>query len=710
MKANRQSVEPPSSPEPEETGIVQSDIKIGDVNNNVGVAIGPGARAIGAKAEGAGAVALAVYINSLLDINAFLNIFKQHWLFLLLSLVLQGTIVGFWWHYADRFMISASVLLIGMGLIETGLVIGQRMKVQPGYRLQLFLGLVLTGSAFTGLVGALVGQILNPPKFPKEAFGVAVALFGDGPEFSNTPRARDVSQLVLQQLKQQYLENSNLQFVQFAPIGLVRTQTEAYEDGERIGADLVIWGKLDISEDKTILNFSILETPDKVSNPRFPRVLPFVNETANSSFVNIGSQGSEDIAKGATKISAFTFGLAHFFKLDFRSAARAFNEAPLASPETNDNYTYLLHLYYGLSLQALGELDKSNIEFQKAIDLRPEDPAPRIARAFTYNASNRVKDAQGESRIALKLCTDRIKLEPNDFTAYFDRALANDVLQDWESALGDYQSAREKEPNLYIAYLGIVRMQLTLNRVQDAIQAAQDAITLAESKKANPAWAYAYLAYSYESEMDTSNARFNYQKATSLAPEADYIHFLAGNFYARTENAQDLQVAEQEYKAIIRVSSNPAWGHTILADFYKKQNRLEDAAAEYRAALQTEQDVGGHWVALAQVLEQLGQTGDARKAYDRAVELEPGSFYAQYAYGNFLFIQGELEAAIRQWELANQINPQNCGLLVNIGRAYEMLGDQKQADALFLDALSNSNQPDQACQIDAKRRLDHVQP
>ena len=184
---------------------------------------------------------------------------------------------------------------------------------------------------------------------------MAVAQFGEGPDLQNTDRARDVSQAVLQQLTDQAQKKYDTHFVQFKPIGLVRTAEEAFEDGQRIGADLVIWGKLQVSEEKTFLNFSILETPDKVSNPMFPRVLPLFEPEA-TGFVRIDSQGSEQIANGTTAISSFIFGLAHFFQWDFSAAARALAEAPATSIQESNDYRYLLHLYYGLSLQWPGQL------------------------------------------------------------------------------------------------------------------------------------------------------------------------------------------------------------------------------------------------------------------------------------------------------------------------------------------------------------------
>ena len=60
--------------------------------------------------------------------------------------------------------------------------------------------------SFTGLATFEANRIFNPPAFDPNDFGVAVALFGDGPEFHNTEVTRDISMSVLQQLTQQASE------------------------------------------------------------------------------------------------------------------------------------------------------------------------------------------------------------------------------------------------------------------------------------------------------------------------------------------------------------------------------------------------------------------------------------------------------------------------------------------------------------------------
>lgn len=667
---------------------VRDVITTGDISGGKGFAIGTGAKSI------------VVEIGSLFNLSAIFTFMRKHWLFLLVNIALQLIVIVLWLKYANRFLIPTWFFLTLMTLLELSLLTGYGLKTQTRYRLRYSLLLAIFIIPLTSLTAIQYKRAIYPPKFQHEAFGVAIAQFGEGPEFKNTRQSREISELVFQQLSKQVQENPDLQFIQFQPIGLISSQEEASVDGSRIGADLVIWGQLQVSENQTVLNFSILETPEKISNPEFPRVLPLY-DTVASSFILIEGQSSGDIAKGTTRISALTFGLAHFFNWDFGAAAKAFENALIVSPfEKEDNYHYFTYLYYGLSLQGLGHLEEANEKFQQAIDIHPEDPAPWLGRAFGNRSLNRMEEAQRDAKVAADLCSNRIQLEPDDYVAYYDRALANEILQNLDAALDDHIKTREKAPDLFIAHISIIRTLIHQNKMPEAIQASLDAIDKAEMIDGNPAWAYLYLAYAQHKSGNFHEAKIAYEKATELAPQIPYMHLKAGEFF---EEAGDLRSAEEEYIALTETSSNQPWAHSKLAEFYARHNDLEKAVSEYRLSLQFDPEAAMVWTKLANVYAEQNRYDEARHAFNQAVILEPENFYPHFSYGNFLFTQGELESAIAEWEAARQSGFFDCGLYLNMGKAYDLLGDLKQAEVYYREAYSVSNAESSECQAEAAR-------
>lgn len=305
------------------------------------------------------------------------------------------------------------------------------------------------------------------------------------------------------------------------------------------------------------------------------------------------------------------------------------------------------------------------------------------------------------------MITRYIKLHPENGMAFYSRALAYEILQDWESALRDYQTAVRSEPELYIARIGVIRMNLAVGQTLDAMQAAEEAIRLAETNEGNAAWAYHYLALGHERLEDPGQARLAHQKAMALAPQVDWFHFKAGQFYDRVGA---LQEAEQEFVWMIDVTSNKVWANSVLADFYARNGRQAEAVDTYLAALRIDPGVGGLWVALGDVYLEIGDTDRAEEAYRRAVEEEHANFYARSKYGYFLFGRGEVDAAIVQWEAARQIDPNQCSLLLNLGLAHQALGGDDPARAVYREIIAQEVSTDPGCFEEAGRRLDALTP
>jgi len=682
---------------PKNKGSPDGTTNVGDISGGKGFAIGPGAKSF------------VIEIGSLLNFATIFEFIQRNWVVLIINIVLQGTVITLWLNFANRFLIPIWILITAIILTETAILTFPGGKTLRHRSLRF----VLFSTSFLALIGVSAFEymrIMHPSKFLPDDFGVAVAQFGEGPDFNNSANAREVSQIVLEQLTKQAQQNPDLDFVQFKPIGLIKTQEEASEDGMRIGADLVIWGQLQVSENQTLLHFSILETPDKVSNPMFPRVLPLY-DVAASSFFRIGGQESNDITKGTTALSAFIFGLANFFERNFSEATRAFDEAlDNASYEREDDYHYLIYFYNGLTLQRINKLEEANTQFLKAISIHSNDPAPWVGLAFDNNSLGKSEEAQKQAQTAYDLYSKRIGLHPDDYISYFNRAQAGEIIRDWDSVLADYQTARDKAPDLYIAYIGIARINIIMNRYQEAIQSCEEAIQLAEGKGANPAWAYIYLGHTYHLIGDSSNTRFAFNKAVELAPEVDYMHFRLAQYLESTGDINDLAAAEEEYRSCVVLSDNKAWAYSVLADFLAKQNRLDEAGCEYRNALQHDPQAVAIRLNYADVLERLGRSAEALDAYHRAIETDPDDLYARLSFGTFLFTQGQYESAIREWETARQIDPSNCDLLLNLGQAYELSNCHEQAKAVYLDASSLEAMEDQECRNEATRRLIEYPP
>ena len=75
----------------------------------------------------------------------------------------------------------------------------------------------------------------------------------------------------------------------------------------------------------------------------------------------------------------------------------------------------------------------------------------------------------------------------------------------------------------------------------------------------------------------------------------------------------------------------------------------------------------------------MGQTNEARVAFESAVQLDPSNGISRYNLGCVLEEQGELDAAIEQLVHAARALPAHADIHFNLALAYEKRGQRKSA-------------------------------
>lgn len=632
-----------------------------------------------------------------------------------------------WLFFKDRFMIVVWSLLLVIVLFATSIIIsGFAVHIVRKNKslLRRFFFLAFSFSMW-GLLCVVFLLLLKPIVQPTPCeitkFCVVVATFGEGPEYDNSRVAREVTIAVLENFEITAAQDPDLSFVEIQRIGLVTNAEQARTDATRIQADFIIWGRVNVSTDGVTLFYNVLETPDKISNPQFPRVLSGTNLNL-AGIINIDNREAEEIVEGTTTLTAFTFGLAHYFEWDFIRANQAFRQVvtTMSTQNNSPQFQHLIHLYYGLSLQAAGQLEAANEQFEQAATLLDGDPAAPLAMAFSLRSLGENDESRIQAQLVYSITTQQIQENPQDAaTAFFNRALADELLENYLDAVDDYRATLEQAPDLFIARMGLIRMLIHTGQYEAAIDVAQGAIEIAESNKANPAWAYFYLGRALEENEELEAAQTALQNASLFAPDIDFIHFQVGLFYERRAddiNPEDSQYtayldeARREYEIMLGVTSNPAWGNRILGDVQMRLENYEAAINHYQTALRTQPDDAYVMIYLMDALL-AGNTplSDIQTVYNRAYEAEPDNLYVAVNGGRILFLAGDYEGAIEAWDNALIIQPEFCDVMVNIGVAYEQVNDEDAARIQYQQALTTNATEYAACHADAQRRLDTLQ-
>jgi tetratricopeptide (TPR) repeat protein len=153
----------------------------------------------------------------------------------------------------------------------------------------------------------------------------------------------------------------------------------------------------------------------------------------------------------------------------------------------------------------IGDFTGALEDYDKAIELRPQD-------AWGYNNRARTYLEIGKYQDALKGFSQTIELEGNNADAYKSRAVTYELLGDKKKAEQDYTIYRNLTNVDAEEFIGMAYSMMKLGRLDEALGLANQAIKL----KNTEGWYYDVLADIQTNMNDPSEAEINYKKAHQL--------------------------------------------------------------------------------------------------------------------------------------------------------------------------------------------------
>ena len=121
---------------------------------------------------------------------------------------------------------------------------------------------------------------------------------------------------------------------------------------------------------------------------------------------------------------------------------------------------------------------------------------------------------------------------------------------------------------------------------------------------------------------------------------------------------------------------------------HQSQGRLDEAYADYSAAIEFGPDVASSHFNLGAVLTQMGRFEAALDSLDAALALDPEHAKAYASKGYILRIQGRVEDAVAMYGRAFSLSPDDPALLGDLGLALRDSGRFQEAASAFDRALS----------------------
>lgn len=325
--------------------------------------------------------------------------------------------------------------------------------------------------------------------------------------------------------------------------------------------------------------------------------------------------------------------------------------------------------------------------------------APQIGRELGVNAlvEGTVEREEGRVRIRVQLidaASDRHLWAHNyDYeikdVLLLQSTAAHDIaveIQGRVAQLPPYlhlNSGRTVQPDAYEAYLKgrYFWNQRTEEGLDKSIEYFQDAI----AKDPGFAAAYAGLAGSYSllgsnalpPEVAREKARAAARKALELDPTSAEGHGELGliEFYYDWNWKQ----AEEEFQRAVELNPSYATTHQWYSHYLRAMGRLPEALEQAKQAQQSDPLSLSINTTLAARYRDLHQYDQAIEVLQRTLELDPNFAHGHELLASVFEQQGDLRAAIREWQKAIELARDNPTPVAHLGRAYALSGGQDEA-------------------------------
>jgi tetratricopeptide (TPR) repeat protein len=264
-------------------------------------------------------------------------------------------------------------------------------------------------------------------------------------------------------------------------------------------------------------------------------------------------------------------------------------------------------------------------------------------------------------------------------------------------AIEEYRAAIDADPTSAYLTSGLAELYNSAGRIRDAVIEAQDLIKHNPNNlEARRLLGRIYLRSLGDtqagggSESILKLAIEQYEQIVRLQPDSMDDHLLLGRLY-RLNN--DLQKAESEFKTAVTLQPDSEEAVTTLAYLY---NELGDTARATQAlsSVPNAQRSAKLYSALGYTYEQQKQYKEAIDAYRHAIAMDRDNLDAIRGLAQNLLNDGQADAALEQYKVIADANPEDAQTYVRIAEIYRKQGkfdlaldDLKKAESMVEDSV-----------------------
>ncbi len=306
-----------------------------------------------------------------------------------------------------------------------------------------------------------------------------------------------------------------------------------------------------------------------------------------------------------------------------------------------------------------------------------------------YGAMGEIYHAYSLTAPARECYLNANTLAPKDFRWIYLLAKLDQLEGLVEDAIRRYRTVTSLQPELVAAFVNLGNIYLELDRLEDA----RSDYATALQKDANSPAAHYGLGQVALSQRKYAEAVDHFEKALTLAPDANRIHYALAMAYRGLRNAEKAKLhLAQQGPVGVRVADplmdklvqlvEGARVHLIRGKLALEAKRYEEAAAEFRKAIEARPDSVPAHVNLGAALTQLRDLKGAAEEFSKAVALDPNNANAHYNLAVLLANEKQHQQAIVHLQAVSRINPTDVGAQVFL--AQQLLHAKRPDEALKL--------------------------
>jgi tetratricopeptide (TPR) repeat protein len=330
------------------------------------------------------------------------------------------------------------------------------------------------------------------------------------------------------------------------------------------------------------------------------------------------------------------------------------------------------HLLLARLHVAAGEDDAALVELEHAASKEPDNPDIWSLQGRVFLDLERYEEALVSFQRAEVL-------RPYQATTSMRLGDCYQGLERPEDAAGAYRRALELDPGLRSAREALARLYRSSGRLEEAIALYRDAYVL-EPQDREAVDSLLELYIQEQRYADGVELLRSYQAHATLEPRQQYV---LGWMLLQLDR---LAEADEVLKPL---SEHGVRGiESLLGEVAMRQERIADAEAHFRAAIDQRPDDCGAYVSLATVLmerlrddsgrlQRQGVAADSLRAVlNAASDMTPAGEMRCNALLGFAYGQlRDFEAAVPHLEASYNLDPANTDILFNLAMAHQELGD-----------------------------------